>query len=269
MSTMLGFTRSTVKKSLPRPLLLIYRLWQRKNVGDTLAGLRFLSTPTMAATLPARLRILERIYEANAGIECLHTQDEMLQVMSAILDAPSDLDGCVVEAGCFRGGSTAKLSVAAKVAGRRLVVFDSFEGLPDNTEQHQPTIFGDTPDFSKGRYSSALEQVRRNVATYGEDDICTYVKGWFEETMPTFSQPIVAAYLDVDLVSSTKTCIKHLYPLLQPGGILFSQDAHLPLIIDVLTDSRFWEGEIGCSKPVMEGLGRRKLIAIQKPLPNH
>ena len=208
---------------------------------------------------------LERIYEANLGIRCAHTQDETLQVSSAILSTPPGVPGCVVEAGCFKGGSTAKLSVAAKLANRQLVVFDSFEGLPDNTEQHKPSIFGEVPDFSRGQYRGALDEVQKNVSAYGENDVCVYVKGWFDETMPKFSQPVIAAYIDVDLVSSTKTCLKYLYPLLQPGAKLYSQDGHLPLIIELLEDSEFWEKEIGSVKPTIVGLGKKKLVAIEKP----
>ena len=258
--------RSAIKRRLPRVLLLLYRIWQQRNVRDTVSALRFLVTPTLMASLPARLRLLQRIYEASLGIECAHTQDEMLQVTSAILNVPIDVPGCVVEAGCFKGGSTAKFSIAAKLAHRQLFVFDSFEGLPENTEQHTLTIFGQVTDFSRGQYRGPLEQVQRNVATYGDGDICVYVKGWFDETMPQFSQPIIAAYIDVDLVSSTKTCLKHFYPLLQPGAFLYSQDAHLPLIIQLLEDSDFWEKEIGCPKPVIVGLGQKKLISIRKPL---
>ncbi len=258
---------AAIKRRLPRGKLLFYRILQQRNAHDTLSAVRFLSAPTRMATLPARWRFLQRIYEAGAGIECLHTQDEVLQVAKAILDVPPDVPGCVVEAGCYQGGSTAKFSIAAKLARRPLFVFDSFEGLPENTERHEPTIFGVQPDFSKGRYRGGLDEVRRNVLTYGDGEVCTYVKGWFDDTMPAFSRPIVAGYLDVDLVSSTRTCIRYLYPLLQPGACLFSQDAHLPLIIRLLEDSAFWEKEVGCPRPAIAGLGKKKLICIRKPLP--
>ena len=263
---MQGSLRSTIKRRLPRSLLLLFRIWQQRDFRDTVSAVRFLATPTLMASLPARLRLLQRIYEVNAGIECLHTQDEMLQITRAILDVPSDVRGCVVEAGCFKGGSTAKFSITAKHSHRQLFVFDSFEGLPENTEQHEPTIFGEVPNFSGGQYRGPLGEVQRNVSTFGDSDVCVYVKGWFEQTMPQFSQPIIAAYLDVDLVSSTRTCLKYLYPLLQPGCYLYSQDAHLPLIIQLLEDSEFWEKEIGCPRPLIAGLGEKKLVRIQKPL---
>ena len=76
----------------------------------------------------------------------------------------------------------------------------------------------------------------------------------------------MAAYLDVDLVSSTRTCIKYLYPLLVPGGVLFSQDGHLPLVVQLLNNESSGD-EAGCFRPPIHGLGTRKLVRIVKPKP--
>src|ERR1700730_1882351 len=78
--------------------------------------------------------------------------------------------------------------------------------------------------------------------------------------MPHFSQPVVAAYLDVDLASSTRTCLKYLWPLLVPGGVLFSQDGHLPLVLEVFDDDAFWRRELKTSKPQIHGFGTSQLI---------
>jgi len=110
-----------------------------------------------------------------------------------------------------------------------------------------------------------LSEVKRNVVRYGDLGVCTFVKGWFDDTMPKFSKLIAAVFLDVDLASSTRTCLKYLYPLLTPGGVLYSHDGHLPLVVDVFRDSSFWKKEVGCSRPYIEGLGKRKLIRIIKP----
>ena len=82
--------------------------------------------------------------------------------------------------------------------------------------------------------------------------------------MSLFNKRIAAAYLDVDLASSTKTCLKYLYPILVPGGVIISQDGDFPLVIEVYNDDQFWEEEVGCKKPYIEGLGERKLIKIVK-----
>jgi O-methyltransferase len=48
--------------------------------------------------------------------------------------------------------------------------------------------------------------------------------------------------------------------------VLLSQDGHLPLVISVFDDDIFWEREVGCQKPIIEGLGKRKLLRIRKPV---
>ena len=41
-----------------------------------------------------------------------------------------EAEGEIIECGCYAGGSSAKLSLLAKILDRRLTIFDSFEGLP-------------------------------------------------------------------------------------------------------------------------------------------
>ena len=77
-----------------------------------------------------------------------------------------------MEAGSFKGGSTAKFSLAAAVKGRELVVFDSFQGIPDNSEVHEKKIWGRRVGFSKGDYSGTLEEVRDNVRRFGNMSFC-------------------------------------------------------------------------------------------------
>ena len=40
----------------------------------------------------------------------------------AILSIPKDKDGCIVEAGSYKGGSTAKFSLFAKLANREILI---------------------------------------------------------------------------------------------------------------------------------------------------
>ena len=180
---------------------------------------------------------------------------------------PDSDQGCIVEAGVFKAGSSAKFSIAAKYANRELVLFGSFQGLPDNSEAHEQSILGHSIKdwFKKGKFCGALEEVKQNIEKYGELRVCKFIKGWFEDTMPQFTKKIAAVYVDVDLASSTKTCLKYLYPLIIPGGVLCPQDGDFPLVIQVYDDDVFWEKEVGCKKPYIEGLGTQKLIRITKP----
>lgn len=237
-----------------------------KNPGDFLSVVKFLGGSVPGISLRERVSLVYYLYSISYSVDCPHTESEMLSLITTILTMPKELEGCVVEAGCYKGGSTAKFSLAVKVTGRQLVVFDSFEGLPDNDEVHERTILGEIPNFKKGRYCGHLDEVKQNVAGAGALEVCRFVPGWFEDSMPHFSEPIAAIYLDVDLVSSTKTCLKYLYPLLSPGGYVFSQDGHLPLVTKALQDDEFWQSEVGFEKPLFLGLGTKKLVMARKPL---
>jgi O-methyltransferase len=221
--------------------------------------------PRPRVSFAERRRLVEQIRAVDDGITCAHTPAEMEEIIGAILAMPPSSAGCIVEAGCFKGGSTAKLSLAARLTGRALYVFDSFAGLPEHDEPHDRTLFGEKIDFSTGRYTGRLDEVRRNVARLGAIDACEFVPGWFDDTMPLFRETIAVAFIDVDLAASTRTCLRCLYPLLAPGGSIFSHDGHLPLCLEVFADDRFWTDEVGYPRPSIPGLGRRKLLRIRKP----
>lgn len=232
------------------------------NVRDLTSVAQFVIRRDLPIPFIARLRFVLQIYLISFRIDCAHTQEEILAVATALLKMPREVEGVIIEAGCFKGGSTAKFSLLARLANRQLIAFDSFEGLPDNDEANQKSMFGEVPNFDQGKYLGSLLEVRQNVDRYGDLERCTFLKGWFDETMPGFSEKIVAGYIDVDLASSTKTCLKYLFPLLQRGGSLFSQDGHLPFVQEVLADDAFWEREVGRKKPSMEGLFKQKLVRV-------
>jgi O-methyltransferase len=213
-----------------------------------------------------RLYVIERFWRISAEVKCPHTQHEMLSVAAAIFATPTHSGGLIVEAGAFKGGSTAKLSLCAALAGRRLAVYDSFEGIPENDEVHQMHFDQrGTAVFKPGDYAGALEDVQAAVAKYGAPHVCSYHKGWFSDTFKAFNQAVAVAYVDVDLISSTRECLTPLYRNLIPGGMIFSQDGHLSGVMALLQDAAYWQ-EVGGPKPIITGLGTRKLVKIVKPL---
>ncbi|HRQ22901.1 MAG TPA: TylF/MycF/NovP-related O-methyltransferase [Anaerolineales bacterium] len=203
----------------------------------------------------------------SENVECPHNQSHILSFVVSMLKLPKGTDGVIMEAGCFKGGSTAKFSLVAKYLGLQLFVFDSFEGLPENEEDHNQTIDGKSiKGWFKGKeFSGTKEEVKSNIQKYGEISVCRFVEGWFEDTLPDFSEKILAAYIDVDLASSTRTCLKYIYPKMIPGGILVSQDGDFPLVIEVFDNDEFWLEEVGCEKPEIKGLRKNKILTIVKP----
>ena len=71
-------------------------------------------------------------------------------------------------------------------------------------------------------------------------------KGWFEDTLPTFSAPPIAVLrIDGDWYESTMTCLSALWDAVVPGGLV------------LLDDYGSWEG---CTKAMHDFLSERKAV---------
>ena len=256
--------RAILRNHLPDPIIR----WKR---GIEAAARRTVTELPLArfvvsgpASLPDRWRLARAFRRIHRTIVASHTHEELIEIVSAILSLPPGVEGALVEAGCFKGASAAKLSLVARLTGRPLILCDSFAGIPDNAESHGQTTDGVQADFRAGQYRGGLDEVHDAIGRYGDLEPCRFVKGWFEDTLPTLSGPIAVAFIDVDLAASTRTCVRELYPRLSPGGMLFSHDGHLPLCIEALRDPQLW-ASTGQPLPVIDGLGTRKLVRITKP----
>lgn len=230
---------------------------------DYIPFLKFYFDNDIPLSKKEKASILNRLFSINMKVNSPHRQYEILGFISKMLQY-KDIEGDFVECGCFKGSSTSKFSIIAKLLNKKLYVFDSFEGIPDNNENHDYNIYGEASGFKQGDFSGSLEEVKNNVRKYGEIDSCIFTKGWFDNTLPNFKGNINAVYIDVDLASSTKTCLKYFYPMLNKGGVIMSQDGHLPLVIDVFKDKIFWTEEMNSNAPNVEGLGKDKLIYFTK-----
>lgn len=256
--------KSSLRENLPWPVHYVYRKIRAFSY-DCPIFFKFMTLkPETEISFWQKLSLILNCYRISYFVDCPHMEGEMIKVMHCIFSVPNKKSGVIVEAGSFKGGSTAKISLAAKIANRKLFVFDSFEGIPAHKEKHGKNIFGGDAYFPKGSYFGSLEEVKGNIEKFGDIKSCKFIKGFFDKTMPKFKKPLAVGYLDVDLASSTKTCLEYLYPLSIKGGVLLSQDGHLPWIIELLSDKNFWKRRLGIEIPKMLGLGKEKLVIIEK-----
>ncbi|MFN8544151.1 MAG: TylF/MycF/NovP-related O-methyltransferase [Candidatus Binatia bacterium] len=229
---------------------------------DRRAVLAFLAARyPIALPLADRVRLLARFVAITNHVRTYHTQAELLAVADRILRRAGRGPLTVVEAGCGKGASTAKLSLVVRRAGGRLVACDSFRGIPENTERHRH-LDGRRVRFRAGAFTGRRREVERTLARFGAPEVVELRKGWFADTLPGVAGPLDVVLLDVDLLASTRTCVVELFPRLRPGGVLFSQDGHLEATVALLRDARFWRDEVGVAPPVIPGLGRAKLLEI-------
>lgn len=141
---------------------------------------------------------------------------EIIEIAKALYDLYSkDIGGDILECGCFFGYSSSCLSWACHYLGHRLIVADSFQGLPHEGGQ----------DYYKMHdFKADLDIVRNNIAKFGKINCVDFIPGWFNESLKGFSRPISVLWMDVDLESSTLDVLNNTFNQLVPGGIIFSHE---------------------------------------------
>jgi len=203
----------------------------------------------------------------NARVPSASNFISHLLMAAEIMNVPPDTPGVIVECGAYKGGSTVNLSLVAATCGRRIHVFDSFEGLPEPDAAdvgHVVMAERSIRTYAGGAYAGALDEVKDNVARFGALAACTFHKGLFSDTLPTFDEPVVFAYLDVDLATSEKMCIRHLWPRLAPGAYVFTDEAHHLEIAELFFDRQWWKSELHTSPPGLVGAGSGLGLFLQE-----
>jgi O-methyltransferase len=204
--------------------------------------------------------IIERFERIDSYVPIATTPTDGLFLAEMVLNLKAD--GPMIECGSYAGGSSAKLSLLAKLTDRELLIFDSFEGLPQsdayNLKDHHCRR-GDREIWSwdSGKYSAALDVVKRNIENYGEISVCKFVKGWFNETLIDANLPnrIAFAFSDVDVASSARECFVALWPRLRNQGIYVTHDtAYLKVLLE-LYNRDLWLNRFKEIPPILFGAG--------------
>lgn len=155
---------------------------------------------------------------------------QRLDSLHACLDdiARRGVAGDLMECGVWRGGGCILMAGwlrAHEDLQRKLLVADSFEGLPPPTHEQDAKL-----DLSKDKFPQLAvsdETVRDNFAAYGllDDRRQIFLKGWFRDTLETAKTDKIALLrLDGDLYESTWDALSALYDRVSPGGIVIIDD---------------------------------------------
>lgn len=205
-----------------------------------------------------KLRLAREMLRNNREIRTGSSFLEHLVIATKILNIPASAEGCIVECGCYKGGSTANLSLVAGLCDRRLEVFDCFEGMPEPNEgdrAHTLVASEQVHTYEAGSWRASLDEARSNVERYGNASVCRFHVGYFEDTMPQFDAPCVAAFLDVGLRSSVETSLRYLWPLLEDGCFLFTHEAKHMEIAGLFFDRDWWVENLDREPPGLVGAG--------------
>jgi hypothetical protein len=217
---------------------------------------RFVVSKTNVLDENQRRKLLKDFDSIQANIHCGHSPYQFVLIAQYILEL--DVDGPIVECGCYKGGSSAKLSILAKMMNRQLFVCDSFAGLPppENAEARLKG-HGAHPDgvFAEGEYCATLEEVKTNVDRHGYIDVCTFVPGFFETSLKDLRIAPACVVMDVDLISSARECLRYLWPRTNDNGLWFTHEACYPSYITGILDADWWLSHLNEVPPVIFGAG--------------
>lgn len=203
-----------------------------------------------------RLKLVECFERNNQEIQSGTSRVIHTVLAREILSIPPHVKGDVIECGVWKGASTASLSLVCRIVRRRLLVCDSFEGLPDDgLKPHVAPHFGIYGYYRPGMFCGRLEEVRGNVRAFGDLEMCDFVPGFFSSSLYSLPSPLVFAFLDVDLVGSTQDCLRHIWPRLVEGGTIYTDDAGDMDVVRVFFDELWWQQNLKCSAPGYVGSG--------------
>ena len=167
-----------------------------------------------------------------------------------LLETPPEVVGDVIECGTWKGGSAANLSLVCRIVGRKLMIYDSFEGLPEGEDDDREAKF-----YKRGEYKGALEEVQSNLKKHGAIESCEFIKGWFKDTLPNLDSQVVLAFLDVDLEASLDTCVRYIYPNLTPSGYVFIDEVVGTDYCSLFYSEKWWHENFGRTPTGLIGAG--------------
>ena len=149
-------------------------------------------------------------------------------------------DGDIYEFGCWSGKTLKALNLAInklhrkKVGYKNIHAFDSFEGLPEETEGMYRT-----PAWCKGNFSSKhlfhtndTETIKRRIEGISGFEKINFIEGFYEDSLneETFNNnefnPAILVHIDVDIYKSTVEVLDFLfkYKIIRKGTILVYDD---------------------------------------------
>ena len=169
------------------------------------------------------------------------------------------LKGAFVECGVWKGGCIAVMAFVADrmKSGRKIWLFDSFEGLPEPTKEDGSMA----EEYAQNKIGGKLETIEKCVGhiEYVQNiffeilkikkENVVIKKGWFQDTLPEAKKeigPISILRLDGDWYESTKVCLDNLYDNVIFGGYI------------IIDDYGHWEG----SKKALEEFFTKRNISL-------
>lgn len=168
--------------------------------------------------------VVEKLLKRHRIISEQIKTDELAVILHELeLILRAKVPGDVAELGCYEGTSALfeQRMLQQLAPDKKLWLYDSFEGLPDKTEEDQSAA-GEL--FQAGALKARQSELKRNFVKAGLPPP-EIIKAWFYE-LDTADLPdrICFAFLDGDFYESIMDSLKLVWPKISTGGVVVIDD---------------------------------------------
>lgn len=147
------------------------------------------------------------------GFQVKRRFPDRTSVFTAVAEKVYNKKVLYLEFGVFKGESMRYWSGALKHSYAKLHGFDSFEGLPEDSNLGEPYVKG---MFDVGGQVPDIDDSR-----------VQFYKGWFDVVLPTYELPeheVLVIMMDANLYSSTRYVLRYLRPYFEQGTYIYFDD---------------------------------------------
>jgi hypothetical protein len=139
----------------------------------------------------------------------LRVRPDLIATVASLI---CDQEVLYLEFGVYQGAAIRQWASLLKNKATRLHGFDSFEGLPEQWDDHSGSC------LKKGHFST-----QGNIPQIPDSRV-KFFKGWFQDTLPNYEfveSPVLVIFIDADLYSSASYVLKTMRPHIKVGTILY------------------------------------------------
>jgi hypothetical protein len=193
---------------------LDYHAWARSVFGRDVVQ----PGVTLASDLAPESYWGTRMHSAMVAVECEFAESLLAEIKDRAI--PGDL----VEFGIYQGwwiNWFYERSEALGLTDRRVIGYDSFQGLSEPSREHDSTF------WRAGMYSASLKEVEERVQARRRPRI-RLIEGWFSDSLKTQVargvEKIAYARIDCDIYEPARQCLEYLSNRLSDGAVLVFDD---------------------------------------------
>ena len=134
----------------------------------------------------------------------------------------NDVNGCVAEAGVYRGVFSGKINRV--FPDRKIYLFDTFEGFSDDTDSFLDKDKDEEKQWGKFKGAMADTSIQQVLERMKYRDNVEVRKGFVPATFEGVEEKFAFVNLDMDIYKPTKAALDWFWPRLSPGGYIFVHD---------------------------------------------